>query len=292
MSLVKIDNLFVSFGNTEAVKNASLEIAPGEMVGLVGESGSGKSVTALSILGLVQGAETTGHIKVEGKEIGHAPEKIMRDIRGDKIGMIFQEPMSSLNPLHTIGRQIAEAVRTHNPEFSKEKVRTRVMELIEDVGLQKLKDRLNAYPHELSGGQRQRVMIAMAIANKPDLLIADEPTTALDVIVARQILDLLKEIQATHNMAILLITHDLTIVEKLCDRVYVMKSGEIVENGETKKLFGSPNHEYTKTLLSSAPKGGAVKASAGPVVVMRAEGVSVSFPKKSGFLDSARKMWK
>lgn len=283
MSLVNIKDLSISFGNTEAVKHANITIGKGEMVGLVGESGSGKSVSALSILGLVEGAKTTGSIIFDGEEIINSKPKTLQKIRGFDVGVIFQEPMTSLNPLHTIGRQIAEVIRIHNPLLKKSEVKKKIYKALDDVGLGLLKDRLNAYPHELSGGQRQRVMIAMAIANEPKLLIADEPTTALDVIVAKQILELLKEIQKQKEMAILLISHDLTVVKNLTDRTYVMKSGEVVESGETQKLFKNPEHSYTQKLINSAPKGEAIKASPSPIVSLRSVDLNVSYLKSSSW---------
>ncbi|PIR32621.1 MAG: microcin ABC transporter ATP-binding protein [Alphaproteobacteria bacterium CG11_big_fil_rev_8_21_14_0_20_44_7] len=282
MSLLSIKNLSVNFGHTEAVRNASLDINKGEMVALVGESGSGKSVTALSILQLVSNAKQQGSIKFDGMELLDAKQKRLQNFRGNHVGMVFQEPMTSLNPLHTIGKQIAESINIHQ-RMSKKAVKLRIRELLEQVELDELKNRLKAYPHELSGGQRQRVMIAMAIANNPDLLIADEPTTAVDVIVAAKILKLLKKIQKELGMSILLITHDLTIVEKLSDSIYVMKDGEIVENGITSQIFKNPQHKYTQHLLSSKPKGRAVAATKSPPVVIRAEKMSVSFPIKGGF---------
>lgn len=281
MSLLKVKDLNVSFGSNHVVKNAALEVNKGEMVALVGESGSGKSVTALSILQLVQGGTQNGSIKFNEEEILGSKPGVLRQIRGGKIGMIFQEPMTSLNPLHRIGRQIEEMIQTHNP-LPKKQRRARIEELMKQVGLEKLIPRLNAYPHELSGGQRQRVMIAMAIANNPDLLIADEPTTALDVIVSAGILKLLKKIQNETGMAILLITHDLTIVKNLSDRVYIMKDGELVENGNTEEVFADPKHKYTKHLINSAPKGGAIEVRKSPPEIISAENLSVTFPIKGG----------
>lgn len=280
MSLLEIKNLSISFGKTIVVHGSSLQIDKGEMVALVGESGSGKSVTALSILQLVQGAKQTGSIKFDDNEL--LGNKKIKAFRGNKVGMIFQEPMTSLNPLHTIGKQISEAINIHQ-SMSKSDVKNRVIELLEQVELHQLKDRLKAYPHELSGGQRQRIMVAMAIANNPDLLIADEPSTALDVIVAAKILKLLKKIQKDLGMSILLITHDLTIVEQLSDKTYVMKDGNIVESGKTKQLFKSPQHEYTKHLLNSAPSGSAIEALSSPPVTLRAEKLNVEFITKSSF---------
>ena len=253
---------------------------------LVGESGSGKSVTALSIMQLLpyplaQHSERSS-IVFDGEELVRTPDAFMRTIRGKRIGMIFQEPQSSLNPLHTIERQVGEVLRLHQG-MDKDKARARVMELLEMVGLPQLRDRLGAYPHELSGGQRQRVMIAMALANNPDLLIADEPTTALDVTIQAQILELLEKLKKELDMALLLITHDLTIVEKMADHVCVMKNGEIVEQKESKKLFEKPEHEYTKMLLAAQPKGAAVATNDNALPVLCAKNIKVWFPKKKNF---------
>ena len=282
MSLLEIKNLNLYFGSNHVVKDADLKIDKGEMVALVGESGSGKSVTALSILQLVQGARQSGSIVFAGTEMVNQQENILRAVRGGKIGIIFQEPMTSLNPLHNIGRQIEEVIQTHKP-MPKNQCRARIEELMAQVGLKKLIPRLNAYPHELSGGQRQRVMIAMAIANNPELLIADEPTTALDVIVAAKILKLLKKIQKETSMAILLITHDLTVVKNLCQRVYIMKEGELVENGKVQTVFAQPKHKYTQHLINSAPKGRAVEVSSSDGEVITCKNLSVTFTIKGGF---------
>ena len=225
--LLSIRDLAVSFGGTEAVRDVDFDIYPGETLALVGESGSGKSVTALSVLQLLPynvASHPRGSIKYRGTEIIGAPQRTLRGVRGNQISMIFQEPMTSLNPLHTIEKQISEALFVHKG-MGRAAARARVIELLELVGLPRLTKRLNAYPHELSGGQRQRVMIAMALANEPDLLIADEPTTALDVTVQAQVLNLLKDLQSRLGMAILLITHDLGVVRKVADRVCVMNQG-------------------------------------------------------------------
>ncbi len=284
-SLVEIKDLCISFGHNAVVKHANLKIRKGEMVALVGESGSGKSVTALSILQLLQGAEQSGSIRFHGEELMNQKEAVLRKVRGAKAGIVFQEPMTSLNPLHRIGDQIAEIIRTHN-DVSRSEARSRVQALFEEMGFKRLAKRLDAYPHELSGGQRQRVMIAMAIANNPELLIADEPTTALDVIVAAQILKILKKIQRKMKMAILLITHDLTIVEKMADRVYVMRNGDIVEDGKTSDIFTRPSNVYTRHLINSSPKGVAVRHAANEVNtknhLVEAKNLSVSFPIKGG----------
>jgi microcin C transport system ATP-binding protein len=252
--LLSVSNLSVQFGAFRAVDNVSFDIKKGETVALVGESGSGKSVTALSILQLLpypaaSHPENSSAI-FEGEELIGKPDTFMRTIRGKKIGMIFQEPQSALNPLHTIEKQIAEMLMVHQ-NMTRAAANKRVLELMDLVGLSNMKDRLGAYPHELSGGQRQRVMIAMAIANNPELLIADEPTTALDVTVQAQILELLNDLKKRLNMAMLLITHDLSIVRKMADTVCVMQKGKIVERNITAQLFTAPAHEYTKMLLSS-----------------------------------------
>jgi microcin C transport system ATP-binding protein len=289
-TLLKISNLDVFFRsagrNFHAVKKGSFSINRGETVALVGESGSGKSVTALSVMQLLpypmaaHGPESS--ILFDGQELVGAPEPVMRAIRGRRIGMIFQEPMTSLNPLHTIERQIGETLRLHQG-MKGDALTARIRELLDLVGLERLIDRLDAYPHELSGGQRQRVMIAMALANNPDLLIADEPTTALDVTVQAQILELLHDLKTRLNMALLLITHDLTIVEKMADRVCVMKGGEIVEQEKTATLFAAPKHEYTQTLLAAQPGGDAVPANLSAPVVMEGRDIKVYFPKAKNF---------
>jgi ABC-type dipeptide/oligopeptide/nickel transport system ATPase component len=242
---------------TNAVKRVSFSIGKGETVALVGESGSGKTVSALSILKLLpypSASHPSGEIYFEGRNLLNTPEAEMRAIRGDRISIIFQEPMTSLNPLHTIEKQVGEILRVHRG-FDREKARERTLELLHKVGIREPERRLGAYPHQLSGGQRQRIMIAMALANEPELLIADEPTTALDVTIQAQILELLKELQSELGMAMLLITHDLGIVRKMAERVYVMKDGEIVEQGPMEKVFDTPEHPYTSHLLNAEPKG-------------------------------------
>ncbi|MEC8665874.1 MAG: ABC transporter ATP-binding protein [Pseudomonadota bacterium] len=288
--LLTVKNLDVTFrtpsGSFEAVKDANFAIKKGETLALVGESGSGKSVSAMSIMQLLpyplasHGERSS--IIFEGQELVGAKDKVMRGIRGSQIGMIFQEPQSALNPLHTIERQIGEMLKLHQG-MDKGAVSKRVKELLDMVGLPKMKERLSAYPHELSGGQRQRVMIAMALANNPELLIADEPTTALDVTVQAQILELLDELKRELDMALLMITHDLTVVEKMADNVCVMKNGVIVEQNASKKLFAKPAHEYTKMLLGAQPKGTAVAANENASAVVTAQGIKVHFPKKKNF---------
>ncbi|HFB98230.1 MAG TPA: ABC transporter ATP-binding protein [Bryobacterales bacterium] len=288
--LLTVDGLAVDFVQggkvTHAVKGVSFHIDKGETLALVGESGSGKSVSALSILRLlpVPPAEyVSGEIRFRGEELLHAPERKLREVRGNRIAMIFQEPMTSLNPLHTVEKQIGEILEVHRG-ITGEKARARIIELLERVGIHEPEKRLNSYPHQLSGGQRQRVMIAMALANEPDLLIADEPTTALDVTVQAQILQLLKRLQREQGMAMLLITHDLTIVRRIADRVAVMKDGELVEQKPTEELFARPEHSYTRMLLASEPKGDPPPLDEAAPVVMEAENLKVWFPIRRGFL--------
>ncbi|MFM2130257.1 MAG: hypothetical protein RL477_1803, partial [Pseudomonadota bacterium] len=257
---VEVNDLAVSFRaagrTTEAVRGVSFAIAKGETVALVGESGSGKSVTALSILQLLPypaASHPGGSILVDGTEMVGAKPATLTAIRGNRVAMVFQEPMTSLNPLHTIERQISETLILHKG-LVREAARERALELLRLVGLREAEKRLTAYPHELSGGQRQRVMIAMALANEPDLLIADEPTTALDVTVQAQILALLQDLQKKMGMALLLITHDLGIVRHMADRICVMTEGRIVEQGKAGDIFGNPQHPYTRKLLAAEPR--------------------------------------
>ncbi len=288
--LLEIDDLSVAFGRGErevkAVRNVSFTIGRGETVALVGESGSGKSVTALSIMQLLpypMAHHPSGSIRFEGEEIVGADKETLRRVRGDRIGIIFQEPMTSLNPLHSIEKQIGEVLEIHQKLGSGE-VRARVLDLLNQVGLRDAESRLGAYPYQLSGGQRQRVMIAMALANDPELLIADEPTTALDVTIQAQILALLKDLQVRRGMSLLLITHDLGIVRKVADRVCVMTDGEIVEQGVTKEIFDAPQHDYTKHLLAAEPKGRPAAATEQTPVVIECEDLKVWFPVKKGVL--------
>ncbi|MBV9832799.1 MAG: ABC transporter ATP-binding protein [Alphaproteobacteria bacterium] len=286
--LLVIDNLSVDFGQgtnaVHAVRNVSFSIERGETVALVGESGSGKSVTALSVLQLLPyppARHPSGSIRFAGEEmIGTSGDKLRR-VRGDRIAMIFQEPMTSLNPLHTIERQVSESLLLHKG-LTKTAARKRTLELLNQVGIPDAANRLDAFPHQLSGGQRQRVMIAMALANEPDLLIADEPTTALDVTIQAQILTLLKRLQKRYGMALLFITHDLGIVRKMADRVCVMNAGQIVEHGPVEQVFDSPSHTYTKHLLSAEPKGKPGERDPSAPVVMAASDVKVHFPIKRG----------
>ena len=286
--IVDIRDLSVSFRSggrvVEAVKRVSLDIRKGETLALVGESGSGKTVTALSILGLLPypaAFHPSGSVALLGHEMIGATPDMLAQYRGRKVGMIFQEPMTSLNPLHTVEHQVSEVMILHR-RLSAEAARARTLELLKLVGLQEAERRLDAFPHQLSGGQRQRVMIAMALANDPELLIADEPTTALDVTVQAQILALLKELQRRLGMAMLLITHDLNLVRRMADRVAVMKGGEIVELGGTADIFGAPQHAYTRMLLAAEPKGRPSGRKADAPVVVEAKGVKVHFPIKSG----------
>jgi microcin C transport system ATP-binding protein len=289
--LIRVEHLGVEFrqpqGTVEAVKDVSLRIDQGETVALVGESGSGKSVTALSLLQLLPyplAAHTPGSsIRLRERELVGADEALLREVRGNQVSMIFQEPMTSLNPLHTVEKQISEVLIVHKG-LSRDGARSRALELLELVHLPDPELRLQSYPHQLSGGQRQRVMIAMALANQPDLLIADEPTTALDVTVQAQILKLLSELQAKLGMAMLLITHDLGIVRKIASRLYVMHAGEIVESGPGEHIFTAPQHPYTRRLLAAEPKGRVAQAPADACELLRAQDIKVWFPIRRGVL--------
>ncbi|WP_029008614.1 ABC transporter ATP-binding protein [Azospirillum halopraeferens] len=288
--LLSVRNLSVDFrsggGTMHAVRGVSFDIAKGETLALVGESGSGKSVTALSILQLLpypMASHPSGSIRFLDTELMGAEEKTLRQVRGDRIAMIFQEPMTSLNPLHTIERQVNETLFLHKG-LDRTAARRRTLELLRLVGIPQPEKRLGAFPHELSGGQRQRVMIAMALANEPDLLIADEPTTALDVTIQAQILELLKQLQQQFGMALLLITHDLGVVRKMADRVCVMNQGEIVEHAAVADLFVRPQHAYTRKLLAAEPKGNPLNPPADAPEVMTARDVKVHFPIKKGVL--------
>ena len=291
--LLEIRNLSVTFigrggaNPVEAVKNVSFPLDRGETLALVGESGSGKSVTALSILQLlpypvaVHGTESS--VRFDGEELVGAPPERLRRVRGNRIAMVFQEPMTSLNPLHTLERQIAETLLIHK-HMNAAAARERTLELLRLVGLPDAESRLGAYPHQLSGGQRQRVMIAMAIANEPDILIADEPTTALDVTIQAHILQLLKDLRDRFGMALLLITHDLTIVRKMADQVCIMTSGEIVEAGPTAGIFAHPRHPYTRRLLAAEPKGRAAPADPAAPELIEGQDIKVWFPIRRGVL--------
>ena len=286
--LVEVNNLSISFKmaqhSIDAVRGVSFYINHGETVAIVGESGSGKSISALSILQLLpypKAYHPSGSILVEGKEIIGASDRILQSIRGNKISMIFQEPMTSLNPLHTIQRQISETLFLHRG-MNKGQAKNRVLELLDIVGIKEPNKRLESFPHQLSGGQRQRVMIAMALANEPDLLIADEPTTAVDVTIQAQILDLLQDLQTQLGMSILMITHELGIVRKLANRIYVMKDGNFVEQGLTDSIFANPQHEYTKILINSEPKKMRTIASDQGETLVEVKNLKVHFPIKSG----------
>ena len=289
-TLLSIRDLSVAFGTGArevlAVDRVSFDIAKGETLALVGESGSGKSVTALSVMKLLPypaAHHPSGSISFKGRELLTMPENEIRHVRGNDITIIFQEPMTSLNPLHTIEKQIREILLIHQG-LAGEKARTRILELLDQVGIPDPKGRLASYPHQLSGGQRQRVMIAMALANEPDLLIADEPTTALDVTVQAQILKLLKDIQKRLGMSMLFITHDLGIVRKLADRVCVMNTGKIVERGPVERVFTAPEHSYTRALLAAEPKPDPAPPRPTAPVVVSTTDLKVWFPIKRGVL--------
>ncbi|POR53372.1 ABC transporter ATP-binding protein [Bosea psychrotolerans] len=288
--LLSVHDLSVAFRQggreTLAVDRVSFQIAKGETLAIVGESGSGKSVSALSILKLLNypsAHHPSGKVMFNGQDLIAADEDAMRKVRGNDITMVFQEPMTSLNPLHTIQRQIGEILELHKG-LRGDKARARTLELLALVGIRDAESRLEAYPHQLSGGQRQRVMIAMALANEPELLIADEPTTALDVTVQAQILKLLKELQGRLGMAMLFITHDLGIVRRIADRVCVMLKGQIVEQGPVDEIFGNPRHDYTKRLLAAEPKGRPAPVAEGAATLLEAGPMKIWFPIKSGFL--------
>ncbi|MDP9807296.1 microcin C transport system ATP-binding protein [Rhizobium tibeticum] len=289
-TLLSVRDLSVAFhqaGDTSlAVDHVSFDIRKGEVVALVGESGSGKSVSANSILRLLPypaASHPSGEILFKGKDLLKASDKALRAVRGNDITMIFQEPMTSLNPLHTIEKQIAEILELHQG-LTGQAARKRILELLNQVGIREPEKRLNAYPHELSGGQRQRVMIAMALANRPELLIADEPTTALDVTVQAQILELLRQLKGRHGMSMLFITHDLGIVRKFADRVCVMTKGKIVETGTVEEVFRNPKHDYTRHLLASEPRGEPPLADPSKPVVMQGADIRVWFPIKAGLM--------
>jgi microcin C transport system ATP-binding protein len=295
--LLEIRHLGVTFAGlggahpVEAVKDVSLSLERGETLALVGESGSGKSVTALSVLQLLPyplAAHAPGSsIRFAGEELVGATPDVLRRVRGDRVAMVFQEPMTSLNPLHTLEKQIAETLLIHR-RLSLREARERTLELLRLVALPDAESRLGAYPHQLSGGQRQRVMIAMAIANEPDILIADEPTTALDVTIQARILQLLGELKARFGMALLLITHDLTIVRRMAERICVMTRGEIVERGPTRRIFERPCHPYTRHLLAAEPKGRALPSDSTAPLLAEAEDLRVWFPIRRGVLRLVR----
>jgi microcin C transport system ATP-binding protein len=288
--LLSVRDLSIAFrqGGTQtlAVNRISFDLKKGETLALVGESGSGKSVSALSIVKLLAypaASHPSGEIIFKGKDVLKATEEELRAIRGNDITMVFQEPMTSLNPLHTIEQQIGEILELHG-RATGPAVRPRVIELLTKVGIPNVEERLTAYPHQLSGGQRQRVMIAMALANEPELLIADEPTTALDVTVQAQILALLKKLQEEDGMAILFITHDLGIVRKLAHTVCVMKKGEVVEAGTVREVFGNPQHPYTQALIASEPKGRPAPPDLSRKTIVETDKLKIWFPIKKGVL--------
>ncbi|WP_187430578.1 putative ABC transporter ATP-binding protein YejF [Roseobacter fucihabitans] len=287
-ALLEVKDLRVSFRQdgalTEAVKGVSFFVERGETVALVGESGSGKSVSALSTVSLLgDSAEVTGSVTYDGQQMIGADETRLRKVRGNDISFIFQEPMTSLNPLHTIEKQLGESLALHQG-LAGAAARARILELLEQVGIQDAESRIGSYPHQLSGGQRQRVMIAMALANEPDVLIADEPTTALDVTIQAQILDLLKDLKDRLGMGLLFITHDLGIVRRIADRVCVMQKGEIVETGSTREIFDNPQHPYTKKLLGAEPSGAPAPIAADAEIIAKTDNLKIWFPIQAGLL--------
>jgi ABC-type microcin C transport system duplicated ATPase subunit YejF len=287
-TILDIDNLNVRFdspdGEIHAVKGLNIKVAKGETLAIVGESGSGKSQTMMAVMGLLAGnGRVTGSARYRGQELVGLPLKALNEVRGAKITMIFQEPMTSLDPLYTIGNQISEPIRYHR-RCSKAVARQRALDLLKLVQIPEAERRLGSYPHELSGGQRQRVMIAMALANDPELLIADEPTTALDVTIQAQILDLLKELKERIGLAIIFISHDLGIVRRFADRVAVMRRGEVVETGRTAEIFSAPQHEYTRMLLAAEPTGHKAPPEPDAEAIVAAKDVSVTFRIGGGFL--------
>src|SRR5258708_4629607 len=285
MSLVSVKDLSVSFGNRRVVGNVSFTLDRGETLALVGESGSGKSLTALSLLQLLPrgGTNPTGRIRLDGNEIIGASPEVLHNARGNLAGIVFQEPMTSLNPLHRIGRQVAEAISLHR-RLPRAALLERVVGVLDEAGFPDAAHRLDAFPHQLSGGQRQRVMIAMALANDPSLLIADEPTTALDVTIQARILALLAGLKASRGLALLLITHDLRIVRRYADKVCVMREGAIVEAGSVAAVFAAPAHPYTRTLLDAVPRGMPPPLAENAPPLLRIESVKVHFPIRRGVL--------
>jgi len=286
--LLEVRDLSVTFRQdgetTPAVRGVSFSVDAGQTVALVGESGSGKSVTALSTVSLLgPSARVSGSVLYEGRETIGAPEAQLRAVRGNDISFIFQEPMTSLNPLHTLEKQIAESLALHQG-LRREAARDRIVELLNQVGIRDPETRLADYPHQLSGGQRQRVMIAMALANNPELLVADEPTTALDVTIQAQILDLLADLKAARGLSMLFISHDLNIVRRIADRVCVMQGGEIVEQGPVERIFTDPQHPYTRMLLAAEPQGGPEPVPADAPELVRADNLRVWFPIQRGLM--------
>ena len=287
-ALLDVKDLQVSFRQDgqliPAVRGVSFAVNRGETVALVGESGSGKSVSALSTVSLLgDSARVSGSVTYDGQEMIGADDTLLRKVRGNDISFIFQEPMTSLNPLHTIEKQLAESLALHQGLQGAE-ARARVLSLLEQVGINDAESRMGAYPHQLSGGQRQRVMIAMALANKPDILIADEPTTALDVTIQAQILDLLKDLKDEMGMGLLFITHDLGIVRRIADRVFVMQKGVVVEEGPTAEIFDNPQHPYTQNLLGAEPTGAPAPVAQDAPEVLRTDNLKVWFPIQKGLL--------
>ncbi len=287
-TVLEVQNLSVSFRQEgrliHAVREVSFDVGRGETVALVGESGSGKSVTALSTVALLpDSAEVTGSIRYRGREMVGASADSLREVRGNDISFIFQEPMTSLNPLHTLEKQLSESLAIHQG-LTGDAARARILELLHKVGIPEAESRLGAYPHQLSGGQRQRVMIAMALANGPDLLIADEPTTALDVTIQAQILELLARLQREEGMSLLFITHDLGIVRRFADRVCVMQSGRIVEAGKTADIFAAPRHPYTRGLLAAEPQGTPDPVPSGAAELLRTDALRIWFPIQRGLM--------
>ena len=279
----------VEGGSVEAVKDVSFALRKGETIAIVGESGSGKSVTARAVMRLLSRRATMGassSIMLSGRDVLKRSENEMRQLRGSRVSMIFQEPMTSLNPVYTVGAQIAEVLRIHN-KISRADAMAKAQSLLEEVQIPDPEARVKQYPHQLSGGQRQRVMIAMALANRPDILIADEPTTALDVTVQAQILNLIKDLKAKYGMAVILITHDLTVVRQFADRVYVMQHGEVKEHNTTAALFSNPRHPYTKRLLASDPKGVAQPLVGNLPTVLEGKNVRVTYTLKRGGIFNA-----
>ena len=286
--ILDVRDLNVSFRQdgavTHAVRGVSFSVARGETLAIVGESGSGKSVSALSTVGLLgDSAEVSGSVTYDGQQLIGASDRLLRQVRGNDISFIFQEPMTSLNPLHTIEKQLGESLALHQG-VTGEPARARILDLLHKVGIPGAEERLRAYPHELSGGQRQRVMIAMALANKPDVLIADEPTTALDVTIQAQILNLLADLKQDENMGLLFITHDLNIVRRIADRVCVMEKGEVVETGPTAEIFANPKHPYTQKLLSAEPSGRPAPVPDNAETIVETEDLRIWFPIKQGFM--------
>ncbi|MEP3945465.1 ABC transporter ATP-binding protein [Ascidiaceihabitans sp.] len=287
-ALLQVKDLKVGFRQDgtliQAVKGVSFDVHRGEVVALVGESGSGKSVSALSTVSLLgDSAEVSGSVTYDGQEMIGADARLLRKVRGNDISFIFQEPMTSLNPLHTIEKQLTESIALHQGIIGPD-ARARVLDMLNKVGIRDAESRLGSYPHQLSGGQRQRVMIAMALSNKPDILIADEPTTALDVTIQAQILELLADLKDEEGMGLLFITHDLGIVRRIADRVCVMQHGEIVETGPTKGIFDNPQHPYTKKLLGAEPSGAPAPVPADAPVIAETQNLKVWFPIHKGFL--------